>query len=211
MKDIHNNLIFHLHNPRKDGEGIDLVIYRFDDNAKRCYTINEVNKYIKEGQDLNKSEKNYNSETIDGLNEVRAKYKTMLEQNPDSPKIHKILKATADIIRHFQEWFDDNEIEFPANYTPNIYLKDFKYMDDYYRVWMKDKKFDLTQNQAYVIEILHEAHKSGKPYLNFSSIVFKVGGEADKMSDIFKKNKDAMHALIHYNKSLTQYKLNIDK
>ncbi len=136
MKDIHNNLIFHLHNPRKDGEGIDLVIYRFDDNAKRCYTINEVNKYIKEGQDLNKSEKNYNSETIDGLNEVRAKYKTMLEQNPDSPKIHKILKATADIIRHFQEWFDDNEIEFPANYTPNIYLKDFKYMDDYYRVWI---------------------------------------------------------------------------
>ena len=209
MKDIHNNLIFHLHNPRKDGEGIDLVIYRFDDNAKRCYTINEVNKYIKEGQDLNKSEKNYNSETIDGLNEVRAKYKTMLEQNPDSPKIHKILKATADIIRHFQEWFDDNEIEFPANYTPNIYRKDFKYLNDYSTVWMKDERFTLTKRQSQVIQILHEAHKSGSSLLNYDTIKAEISGEADKMSDIFKTRKKAMHALIYFNRTVRQYRLNI--
>ena len=210
MKEIHIDNIFHLYDPHQDGKGINLIVYRFNDNAKNYYTIFEIQNHKTDGSGFHKISKDNNLDTIDGLYEVRSKYKTMLDENPDSPKIHKILKATADIIRHFQEWFDDNEIEFPANYTPNIYLKDFKYMDDYYRVWMKDKKFDLTQNQACVIKILHEAHKSGKAYLNFSSIIFKVGGEADKMSDIFKKNKDAMHALIHYNKSLTQYKLNIN-
>ena len=150
-----------------------------------------------------------NLETIDGLNEVRSKYITMLDENPDSPKIRKILDATADIIRHFQEWFDEKNIEFPANYTLNIYRKDFKYINDYSTVWMKDKKFELTKNQSRVIQILHEAHKSDVSQLNLSTIISKTGVNADKMSDIFKRNKDAMNALIYLNRSRSQYKLNI--
>ena len=209
MKDIHNDRIFHLYDPHQDGKGINLIVYRFDDNAKNCFTTSRIQNYKIEGSDFHKISIDYNLETIDGLNAVRSKYKTMLDENPDSPKIYKILDATADIIRHFQEWFDENNIEFPANYTPNIYRKDFKYLNDYSTVWMKDERFTLTKRQSQVIQILHEAHKSGSSLLNYDTIKAEISGEADKMSDIFKTRKKAMHALIYFNRTVRQYRLNI--
>ena len=209
MKEIHIDNIFHLYDPHQDGKGINLIVYRFNVKAENYYTISYIKHYKTDGSNFPKISIDKNLETIEGLFEIQSKNKTMLDDNPDSPKNQKILHATADIIRHFQEWFYDNKIEFPANYIPNIYRKDFKYLKDYSIVWMKDEKFTLTNRQSQVIQILHEAHKSGTYHLNFTTIIEKVGGEAVKMSDIFKKNKEAMHALVFRNASRRQYSLNI--
>ena len=209
MKEIHNSLIFHLYDPHQDGKGINLIVYRFDDNAKNYYTISHIEQYKTDDSDFHKISMDNNLETIDGLNEVRSKHKTMLDENPDSPKIHKILDATADIIRHFQEWFYDNDIKLPKRLNPNSYLNVFKYLDDYSTVWMRGKKFRLTKNQSDVVKILHEAHRSNTPELNFETIINNINSKADKMSDIFKTNKEAMHALVFRNASRRQYSLNI--
>ena len=209
MKEIHIDNIFHLYDPHQDGKGINLIVYRFDVKAENYYTISYIKHYKTDGSNFPKISIDKNLETIEGLFEIQSKNKTMLDDNPDSPKNQKILHATADIIRHFQEWFYENNIEFPANYTPNIYRKDFKYLNDYSIVWMKDERFTLTKRQSQVIQILHEAHKSGSPLLNYSTIKAEISGEADKMSDIFKTNKKAMHALIHFVGTRRQYSLNI--
>ena len=84
-------------------------------------------------------------------------------------------------------------------------------MQDYSSVWLKDVHYNLTVVQSGVIKVLHEAYKDRRPYLNFSTIISRreVHTNADKMSDIFKKNKKAMHALIELNRTIMQYKLNI--
>ena len=209
MKEIHIDNIFHLYDPHQDGKGINLIVYRFDVNAKNYYTMSYIEHYKTNDSNFREISIDKNLETIEGLFEIQSKNKTMLDDNPDSPKNQKILHATADIIRHFQEWFDENKIAFPANYIPNIYRKDFKYLNDYSIVWMKDERFTLTKRQSQVIQILHEAHKSGSSLLNYDTIKAEISGEADKMSDIFKTRKKAMHVLIYFNRTVRQYRLNI--
>jgi len=209
MKEIHNNLIFHLYDPHQDGKGINLIVYRFDDNAKNYYTKSVINNYKPDDSDLLKNLTTNNIETFDELFEVKSKYITMLDENPESPKLKKLIEATSDIIRHFQEWFYDNDIKLPKRLNPKSYLDVFKYLDDYSMVWMRGEKFRLTKNQSEVVKILHEAHRSNTPELNFETIINNINSKADKMSDVFKTNKEAMHALIELNKTRIQYSLNI--
>jgi len=207
-KDTH----FRLYDVREDGEGIDLTLYMVDLDAENDYTIGTKEKHIT-GQDVDfeKVSIDQNSKEVKAVMEARSKYRGLKTQMPDSTKVQRRLQVIENIHWHFFEWFQDNNFPLPENIRPIGNTEEFAHLKDYSSVWLKDVRYELNEIQSGIIQVLHEAHKDGKPYLNFSTIIDKCDAptNADKMSDIFKKHKETMHALIFYNRSRTQYKLNI--
>jgi hypothetical protein len=208
IRDTH----FRLYEVREDGEGIDLILYMVDLDAKNDYTIGTKENHITDQNiDFEKDSKDQNSKEVKVVMEARSKYRGLKTQMPNSTKVQRRLQVIENIFWHFFEWFQDNSFPLPENIRPIGNTEEFAHLQDYSSVWLKDVHYNLTVVQSGVIKVLHEAHKERRPYLNFSTI--RSGCEAhtnaDKMSDIFKTNKEAMHALIVRDRSRNQYMLNI--
>jgi hypothetical protein len=69
----------------------------------------------------------------------------------------------------------------------------FTHSEDYRRVVIRSQKFDLTTQQAYLIEILHE-----NPGIGIERIYDKIGEKQERSlkKAVFSKNKAAYDALI---------------
>ena len=212
MNEMTRDTYFRLYEVRADGEGIDCTLYMVNLDAKNDYTIDTREKHItEEDVDFEKVSIGQNSKEVIAVTEARSKYRGLKIQMPNSTKVQRRLQAIENIHWHFFEWFQDNNFPLPENIRPIGNTEEFAHLKDYSSVWLKDVRYELNEIQSVIIQVLHEAHKDGKPYLNFSTIIDKCDAptNADKMSDIFKKHKETMHALISYNRSRTQYKLNI--
>ena len=208
IRDTH----FRLYGVREDGEGIDLILYMVDLDAENDYTIGTKEKHIA-GQDIDfkKVSKDQNSKEVKVVMEARSKYRGLKTQMPNSTKVQRRLQAIENIFWHFFEWFQDNSFPLPENIRPIGNTEEFAHLQDYSSVWLKDVHYNLTLVQSGVIKVLHDAYKDRRLYLNFSTIRSECEAHtnADKMSDIFKTNKEAMHALIVRDRSRNQYMLNI--
>lgn len=208
IRDTH----FRLYEVREDGEGINLILYIVDLDAENDYTINTKENHITDQNiDFEKDSKDQNSKEVKVVMEARSKYRGLKTQMPNSTKVQRRLQAIENILWHFFEWFQDNSFPLPENIRPIGNTEEFAHLQDYSSVWLKDVPYNLTVVQSGVIKVLHEAYKDRRPYLNFSTIRSECEARtnADKMSDIFKMNKEAMHALIVRDRSRNQYMLNI--
>ena len=203
---------FRFYEVREDGEGIDFTLYMVNLDAKDDCTVDTREKHVT-GQDVDfeKVSIDQNSKEVIAVMEARSKYRGLKTKMPDSTKVQRRLQVLENIYWNFLEWFQDNNFPLPENIRPIGNTEKFAHLEDYSTVWLKNVRYKLTEVQSGIIKVLHEAYKFGKPYLNFPTIISKCGAHtnADKMSDIFKRHKETMHALISYNRSRTQYKLNI--
>ena len=208
IRDTH----FRFYEVREDGEGIDLILYMVDLDAENDYTINTKENHITDQNiDFEKDSKDQNSKEVIAVMEARSKYRGLKTKMPDSTKVQRRLQVLENIYWNFLEWFQDNNFPFPENIRPIGNTEGFAYLEDYSSVWIKGVPYNLTVVQSGVIKVLHDAYKDRRPYLNFSTIRngCEANTNADKMSDIFKTNKEAMHALIVRDRSRNQYMLNI--
>ena len=212
MNEMTRDTHFRFYEVREDGEGIDFTLYMVNLDAKDDCTVDTMEKHVT-GQDVDfeKVSIDQNSKEVKAVMEARSKYRGLKTKMPDSTKVQRRLQAIENIHWHFFEWFQDNNFPLPENIRPIGNTEEFAHLEDYSSVWIKGVTYNLTVVQSGVIKVLHEAHKNRRSYLNFSTIIDKCDAptNADKMSDIFKKHKETMHALIFYNRSRTQYKLNI--
>ena len=212
MNEMTRDTHFRLYEVREDGEGIDFTLYMVNLDAENDYTLDTREKHITEQDvDFEKVSIGQNSKEVIAVMEARSKYRYLKNKMPDSTKVQRRLQAIENIHWHFFEWFQDNSFPLPENIRLIGNAEEFAHLEDYSFVWIKGIPYNLTVVQSDVIKVLHEAYKDRRPYLNFSTI--KSGCEAhtnaDKMSDIFKMNKEAMHALIVRDRSRNQYMLNI--
>jgi len=67
--------------------------------------------------------------------------------------------------------------------------RDFQHSDDSRSLVFEGEKHTLTSNQAQVVEILHDAHRSGIPDLGKHYILEKLGTPASRLRDTFKRSK----------------------
>jgi len=72
----------------------------------------------------------------------------------------------------------------------------FTHSVDYRSVTLRGKQCFLTAQQAQMIQILHEAHKSGNPDLSVASILEQLETPGSRWQDTFKLNPEARKALI---------------
>lgn len=85
----------------------------------------------------------------------------------------------------------------------------FIWNEDYRTVKLKGVAFTLTSGQAQIIQMLHEAQKSGVPDLGNHYILEKLGTPSGRWQDTFKSNPDAKKALIKTGKRKGTLRLNV--
>jgi hypothetical protein len=72
----------------------------------------------------------------------------------------------------------------------------FLHAEDYRHVWLRGREFSLTQTQAKIVKVLHEAHisfisgKSKTPWVHVDRLQETVGFESAKVSQLFKRMPD---------------------
>jgi hypothetical protein len=72
----------------------------------------------------------------------------------------------------------------------------FSHSEDYRTVTLKGVQYTLTDRQAHIVQILHEAHKKGNPVIAIASILEQLGTRNGRWQDTFKSNPEAKKALI---------------
>jgi hypothetical protein len=212
MNEMTRDTHFRLYEVREDGEGIDFILYMVNLDAKNDYTIDTREKHVTgQNVDFEKVSIDQNSKEVIVVMEARSKYQGLKTKMPDSTKVQRRLQVLENIYWNFLAWFEGNDLPLPENIRPIGNTEEFAHLEDYSSVWIKGVTYNLTVVQSGVIKVLHEAHKNRRPYLNFSTIISRCEAptNADKMSDIFKTNKEAMYALIVRDRSRNQYMLNI--
>jgi hypothetical protein len=83
----------------------------------------------------------------------------------------------------------------------------FSPSNDYRTVTLGDKMYALTPGQARIVQILHEAYKSGKPNVSIYSIMEQTPDS--RWQDTFKRNPDAQKALIRMGATKGSLRLNL--
>lgn len=73
---------------------------------------------------------------------------------------------------------------------------EFSHSSDYRSVTSRGRPYRLTARQAQMIQILHEAHKSGNPDLSVASILEQLETPGSRWQDTFRRNPEARKALI---------------
>jgi hypothetical protein len=68
--------------------------------------------------------------------------------------------------------------------------------EDYRTVNLRGETYALTSQQAQMIQILHEAHKNGKPDVSIALVLEQLEKESSRWQDTFKSNPIARKALI---------------
>ena len=83
----------------------------------------------------------------------------------------------------------------------------FRHDEDYLHVWLEDREYLLTQTQAGVVRVLHEAAKSDSPWMHLEEIRHAVDFETPKLSQLFRR-MDGWQDLIRSDRR-GNYRLNL--
>jgi hypothetical protein len=113
-------------------------------------------------------------------------------------------------------WFIDHKLKYPINLNekPAIILA-----DGFGSATLNEINYPLTKAQGAIIKVLYNSYLNNTPFmlskdilLQAEELLFEVGIstyiEGDKISDIFKSNRDALKALI-VRQGQSHYRLNI--
>jgi hypothetical protein len=82
----------------------------------------------------------------------------------------------------------------------------FQHSEDYRWIKRREQEFNLSPSQAEVLGILHRAQEAGAPGLTWDAIKRRLSSNADRMSDIFRK-QDRRSQLISYQRRGNLYSL----
>lgn len=85
---------------------------------------------------------------------------------------------------------------------------DFRHSPDYRQVWMRDEEFDLTTNQARVVELLHQQHLDGTKALSQGFILETLEIKSQNLAQVFRGSK-AWAKLVVSATGRGMYQLNI--
>lgn len=85
----------------------------------------------------------------------------------------------------------------------------FTHSHDYRSVSLGGQAYSLTERQAQVIQILHEAYKNGTPEVGSVSILEKLETRNSRLRDTFKTNQPAWKALIAHGARRGTLRLNL--
>jgi hypothetical protein len=72
----------------------------------------------------------------------------------------------------------------------------FSHTEDYRSVTSRGRTFLLTPRQAQFIQILHEAYKSGRPYVSIHTLMEELGTPNSRWQDTFSSSPEAREELI---------------
>ena len=72
----------------------------------------------------------------------------------------------------------------------------FTHSEDYRTVTLRGKTYELTFQQAQVIQILHKAHENGKPNVPIAGILESLEKNGSKWQYTFRSNLEAKKALV---------------
>jgi hypothetical protein len=89
-----------------------------------------------------------------------------------------------------------NDFDLPPAQKVGYGPDHFEHDHQYRHVEIGGKPFSLTPDQARVIEILHLAHKSGRPDVPNREILAKLERETSRLRDIFRSRPGAWRALV---------------
>ena len=92
-------------------------------------------------------------------------------------------------------------VENPEAPAPPVEKRgEFEHSDDYTSVTLRGLTWTITPLQAQMIQILHEAHESGRPDVRTDYILVEIGTENrakdSRWQDTWKSNPQARKALI---------------
>ena len=88
--------------------------------------------------------------------------------------------------------------------------EEFTHSPDYRSLTHRGKNYSLTAQQAHVIQILHDAYRSGNRELSGDYIMEEIGTRNSELRDTFRKsNPAAWKALIQRGAKRGTYRLNL--
>lgn len=85
---------------------------------------------------------------------------------------------------------------------------DFRHSKDYRSVYLKGRQFELSLNQARIVEELHKGHLAKTPVISDAHLLEQLNLKADRLRDVFK-GSDAWGILIVQGKRRGTRRLNL--
>jgi hypothetical protein len=145
-----------------------------------------------------------------------SKVKSILDKKGPDIKFERQVIFLDKVKSNLISWFLDNDNEYPFDIDVN---SAFILARGYGSATLNGKNYPLTKPQGVIIKILYDAYMIKVPWMLTQEIlqqaneILSIDGdtnfiESDKISDIFKSNRDALKALIVRN-GQSHYRLNI--
>lgn len=126
---------------------------------------------------------------------------------------YKDLINTTNIVGYDRVWKEEKKSAYTKDSVGAEQIKasainDFSYNNDYTRVSLKGKEYDLSFDKAKLIKVLHEAYEKGCPVLSKKDAMEKAGLRG-RFTDLFKTAKEVKQALIAEENNRRSCRLNI--
>tara|TARA_Y100001958_G_C21075484_1_gene433560 strand:- start:227 stop:829 length:603 start_codon:yes stop_codon:yes gene_type:complete len=132
--------------------------------------------------------KEHNDTQVKLLLKFKVEIEKEISQGFDGSKILTQLDYIKNALKHFRNWYDENQISFPD--TPTIMLNKigiFYANSDFSFIRIRNNNYELTESQSKIVKVHYKSANEGVVGLTYSEIANRTGLTSySRMSSYFQ-------------------------